>query len=1153
MILSEVLSTNAFIARSVNLERDIGDKNTLSHYVLTAKGLEIISRFVAGLNGEKVSAWSLTGPYGMGKSSFANFLMSLCGPKYNSETKFARRILAEKERLLLNDFEKALARRRVITKGFFRVPVTSAFQPINLTLANGLIQSIKRSSIIKKEDAKALAIKIHHLIKKEQIDAQKLLELYKETAQRARSLIAIVIDEFGKSLEYMARHPSDGDIYIIQALAETEGIYLWVCLHQAFEEYSLGFSKRQLQEWGKIQGRFEDITFVEPRMQMVSFIAHTLKRKKHPPTESLIDRWADKFYKQAKRLNLIEFKHISAELIAQFYPLHPLAAMILPELCIRFAQNDRTLFAFLCGGESNALPAYLSSKHISPERNQLWSLGPEYLYDYFVTSMYNFAQYRPESHRWIEVTNMVENARRLPDLQYKICKIVGLLNLISSPLGFQASNKLISYALYRPFEDDVISEKTVQEALRSLCKKGILNYREYSDEYRLWEGTDFDITSAIQKQKEKFAFQSLVRILEKILPLSPLTASRHSYQTGTLRHFERKWCALSELCDSTPDCSSDEVDGLILYCFGQEPPPKALPTITKDGLPLVVAYANCEEQLREMILDVAAAEAILEESPELSRDGVARKEARFRLHVAKDRLSRFVNELFAPGNPEVTWYYKDKAEILSTHRSLSYLLSDLCDSTYSSCPVIRNELINRNKLSSAAARARRELMEAMLTEETCENLAMQGTGPEVAIYRTMFKAEGLHIEGENGNWQFVKPKINSTFFEAWAALLELTKKATSQAVPVQAFIDTLKRPPFGMKDGPIPVLLCLFFIIYSDEIAIYQEGAFVPFLGPEEMELMAKRPEYFKVRRFAPVGTLGVVFQLYRNLLNSQIQSHEKTLRNITLVNVVGPLIQFVNNLPFYVQHTKSLSKQAQNLRHALLNAREPIDLLFKDIPQALGIPPFDQANGVSEEAAHEFQTRFRSALIELSQAYEHLLRRIEEVFLDVLSENDFDALCKKLEGISITLLSRCTDKDLRPFVSCLSRSYATKEKWIIAISTIVSGRPVESWRDVDEDAFPAKLNDFVRRFKALEAIAAAEKGSLGTKHGQEARFISLTRPDGQSYSELIWLNRRQKKGLRKSLSNLKKEYSLEELKCLFALLGDHIMNSRKHREKEKP
>ncbi len=132
MILSKIVSPDAVVARSVNIERDMSNANTLCQYILTAKGLEIISRLVSGLNGEKVSAWSLTGPYGMGKSSFSNYLLSLCGPTKNKNTKLAREMLVQENKALFEKFEIVLKKRRIKSKEFFRVPVTSAFQPINL-------------------------------------------------------------------------------------------------------------------------------------------------------------------------------------------------------------------------------------------------------------------------------------------------------------------------------------------------------------------------------------------------------------------------------------------------------------------------------------------------------------------------------------------------------------------------------------------------------------------------------------------------------------------------------------------------------------------------------------------------------------------------------------------------------------------------------------------------------------------------------------------------------------------------------------------------------------------------------------------------------------------------------------------------------------
>lgn len=338
------------------------------------------------------------------------------------------------------------------------------------------------------------------------------------------------------------------------------------------------------------------------------------------------------------------------------------------------------------------------------------------MYDYFLSSSQSIAVNRPESHRWIEINTLIDGLTGLPQAEYKIVKIIGLLNLISGHLNFRTSKDMIRFALFCPLGDEHKTSQEIAGILDSLIQRGILNYREYADEYRLWEGTDFDIISAIQTQRERLAAQPLTAILKKTLPLAPMTASRHSYKTGTLRHFERRWIELAKI-GKTLRCASEESDGLMLYCFGKEEMPTGLPDTTQDGRPVVIAYTRNEDQIRDMALHAAASEKVLKAFPELERDGVARKEARYRAREAQTRLKRLFTDLFTPGRPDVCWHAANRNMELKSFRELSFLLSDLCDRFYEHCPKIHNELINRQKLSAAAARARRELMEAMLAGE----------------------------------------------------------------------------------------------------------------------------------------------------------------------------------------------------------------------------------------------------------------------------------------------------------------------------------------------------------------------------------------------------------------------------------------------------
>ncbi|MFW6333103.1 MAG: hypothetical protein ACOC23_07350 [Thermodesulfobacteriota bacterium] len=72
--------------------------------------------------------------------------------------------------------------------------------------------------------------------------------------------------------------------------------------------------------------------------------------------------------------------------------------------------------------------------------------------------------------------------------------------------------------------------------------------------------------------------------------------------------------------------------------------------------------------------------------------------------------------------------------------------------------------------------------------------------------------------------------------------------------------------------------------------------------------------------------------------------------------------------------------------------------------------------------------------------------------------------------------MSRCSDKRLKPLVSALVRNRGTDAEWVAAIGTIVSQRPVASWRDADLNGFSTRMHDLARRFLALERLAAEER-----------------------------------------------------------------------------
>lgn len=76
--LDQIISVKSRFARSMSLVRDFESPDALEGYILTPVGRDVLHRLLAALGGSSSTrAWSVTGPYGTGKSSFALFAAQL--------------------------------------------------------------------------------------------------------------------------------------------------------------------------------------------------------------------------------------------------------------------------------------------------------------------------------------------------------------------------------------------------------------------------------------------------------------------------------------------------------------------------------------------------------------------------------------------------------------------------------------------------------------------------------------------------------------------------------------------------------------------------------------------------------------------------------------------------------------------------------------------------------------------------------------------------------------------------------------------------------------------------------------------------------------------------------------------------------------------
>ncbi len=92
-------------------------------------------------------------------------------------------------------------------------------------------------------------------------------------------------------------------------------------------------------------------------------MGQAIDRTKSEVIACRINNYAQEWYEKLRPILIAE--EIDKSILEQVYPLHPLTALVLPTLCYRYAQNDRSLFTFLTSDEPFSLRKFLDEVEVT--------------------------------------------------------------------------------------------------------------------------------------------------------------------------------------------------------------------------------------------------------------------------------------------------------------------------------------------------------------------------------------------------------------------------------------------------------------------------------------------------------------------------------------------------------------------------------------------------------------------------------------------------------------------------------------------------------------------------------------------------------------------------------------------------------------------
>ena len=711
--------------------------------------------------------------------------------------------------------------------------------------------------------------------------------------------------------------------------------------------------------------------------------------------------------------------------------------------------------------------------------------------------------------------------------QTRLAKSIALLNLVSTNGTIRASRELLSLVGLR-----------VDKNLSDLVTAGLVTYRDFADEYRIWQGTDVDVRHLLEHGTQAFASGvHWLRSCQRSINRSPRVAARHSAENDVLRVFGRRYVDGSE--DIEPLDAFSSYDGEVLLVVGADRKAPNLACSSPAIKPIIAAIPNDLTAIERAAREVAAITTALND-PDVETDWVARRELGERLAQTQVAFEHAISSTFSADACQWILLGTSGNTILSAGRG-SAALSAAADHAYSATPIVRNEMLNRTGLTSQGAKARRLLLEAMIERGSERMLGLGGYGPEVAMYRGFLQRTGLHNWDTDDEIMVFRRPTDGSLQPAWEVLEGEFTRAKTRRINLNDIYATLLSPPIGMKAAVIPVFVTAALLAFRDEIAIYEHGTFKPLFTADLSERMVRNPGHFEIKHFA--NTTGARRQVIQALADHLgVRPGFRKYRVANVLAVVGHLVSGVRNLENYTLRTQYLTSDTLKARDTLVAAVEPDELLFDKLPKTLGFwsVPADTQN---YEQADAYAQRASDALDELTECYRRLLADL----FDLLLETSAETTRRAITGQAAALENEVLNPSVRAFILTLANDTMDDDlDWMKVVATVIAKKVPAEWTDRDLLRFRHQMPHQVAAFQRLVALHAAHRADGGGPF-QPLR-ATFTRSDGGEYVRLVSVDQNQRHDVDQALDRVLRELTPilgsphRAQKALLAVLADRLL-----------
>lgn len=643
--------------------------------------------------------------------------------------------------------------------------------------------------------------------------------------------VVYVFDEFGR---YLEKNITQLDVKEIQDAAEYcnsgANSALFLITHKDIFQYSKRIRLKEAQnEWEKVSGRFAR-THLSYEPSNTLTIIRAILQKHESGFAELLSCNTSLFNEQAL---ILESTALAAALqeINAYYPLAYPAAIALPRLSQKLAQNERTLFSFLCGDEQGSLIRLFKNDSCCVNFVTL-----DTLYDFFES---NFKFLEPDSIEYKMYINARDVISRISDMdELKFIKALAVIYIINEFGELPPSEPIMASAL-------AVSIEECRKIAGKLQAAGRVAFRKYLGHYVVARDLDFNIDLEVKKIFEKKLSVDIAALLTAKMPLGVEYPVIYNHHHKITRYFNQMFLNPDDIASLDLAFKDKNQDGLIVYVidFGENSTRVGVEELSRVYRDAIFLSPCVSLECLDEILQLDALDKI-----QLTGDiALNSNSAKLEIYSYQEELLAFIERAINNGFTSASSFYAFKGGERTIIRGWveyqNYLEQFLVQkyTNYASIPVINYELINKTVLTAPMRKVRRTIL-LELSSHSLTNEYFEKTGAENSVARILLRNTGI--------WQNSSIIFSNTGFDAFyqSVLSDLGQGASFDQLLARY---SLNSSSYGIRTGVFTFIFGLILLANPTRICINYNGNEIEF-SPDLLDALEAEPGKYYISLIEP-------------------------------------------------------------------------------------------------------------------------------------------------------------------------------------------------------------------------------------------------------------------------------------------------------------